>query len=101
MYGNLENNDQPEPNYTHSFKSNFNQYINLVILVGESSVGKTSLLSKYVRGIFPSISMPTIALEFCTKLIQMKDGTNIKVQIWDTGKYLKLVFQLDKKNIKL
>jgi GTPase SAR1 family protein len=37
MYNNLENNVQPEANYIHSFK---------VILVGESGVGKTSLLSK-------------------------------------------------------
>ena len=55
-----------------------------VILVGDSGVGKTCLLSMYVKGICgPTI--PTIAVEFCTKEIELNDGSKIKVQLWDTA----------------
>ena len=55
-----------------------------VILVGDSGVGKTCLLSMYVKGTCgPTI--PTIAVEFCTKEIELNNGTKIKVQLWDTA----------------
>ena len=55
-----------------------------VILVGDSGVGKTCLLSMYVKGIIET-TIPTIAVEFCTKEIELYDGTKIKVQLWDTA----------------
>jgi len=48
-------------------------------------VGKSSLLSKYVKGIFPTSPLPTIAIEFATKIIQLKEGGYVKAQIWDTA----------------
>ena len=55
-----------------------------VTLVGDSGVGKTCLLSMYVKGKWEQ-SIPTIAIEFCTKEIELYDGTKIKVQLWDTA----------------
>ena len=55
-----------------------------VILVGDSGVGKTCLLSMYVKGIIET-TIPTIAVEFCTKEIELYDGNKIKVQLWDTA----------------
>jgi len=46
---------------------------------------------------FPSKVTPTVALEFCAKLIKLQDGSNVKVQIWDTAgqeKYKSIVSQL-------
>ena len=55
-----------------------------IILVGDSGVGKTCLLSMYVKGMCgPTI--PTIAVEFCTKDIELEDGVKVKVQLWDTA----------------
>jgi Rab family protein len=48
-------------------------------------VGKSSLLSKYVKGVVPVSPLPTIAIEFATKIIQIKEGGYIKAQIWDTA----------------
>ena len=63
---------------------NIYQPIYKVILVGDSGVGKTCLLSMYVKGICgPTI--PTIAVEFCTKEIELDNGTKVKVQLWDTA----------------
>lgn len=58
---------------------------NKVILVGDMGVGKSSLLSKYVKGVFPTSPNATIAIEFATKIIQIKEGGYIKAQIWDTA----------------
>ena len=57
----------------------------IVILVGDMGVGKSSLLSKYVKGVVPISPLPTIAIEFATKIIQIKEGGYIKAQIWDTA----------------
>jgi Ras-related protein Rab-11B len=53
-------------------------------MVGDSGVGKSCLLSKYVKGIFPTSPVPTIAVEFATKTIELKN-VKIKAQIWDTA----------------
>ena len=48
-------------------------------------VGKTSLISQYVKKIFPESPLPTIAIEFTTKILQINSGGPfIKMQIWDT-----------------
>ena len=55
-----------------------------VILVGDSGVGKTCLLSMYVKGVIEQ-TIPTIAVEFCTKEIELADNFKVKVQLWDTA----------------
>ena len=62
-----------------------NEEINLKILIlGDSSVGKTSLLLKYVDGYFPTIYVATIGIEYKIKTIKIND-LNINLQIWDTA----------------
>ena len=59
--------------------------INLKILIlGDSSVGKTSLLLKYADGYFPTIYVATIGVEYKIKTINI-NGLNINLQIWDTA----------------
>ena len=79
--------------YDHTFKSKF---FNIVILVGDTSVGKTSILARYHKGRFNDTTTPTVALEFCAKVVRLKDGTRIKALLWDTAgqeKYRSLVTQ--------
>ena len=75
-----------------------------IILLGDSSVGKTHLLSRYIRGQLPRSKFPTIGVEFATKPVPLKTGGTVRVQIWDTGKFsiihLLFVFQLAKKDSK-
>ena len=59
--------------------------INLKILIlGDSSVGKTSLLLKYADGYFPTIYVATIGVEYKIKKITI-NNININLQIWDTA----------------
>ena len=57
----------------------------IVILVGDMGVGKSSLISQYIKKEFPESPLPTIAVEFTTKIIKMINGDKVKMQIWDTA----------------
>jgi len=59
-------------------------YVSKVILVGESSVGKTNILSMYSKGEFNASSKSTLGVEFTSKTLFVKD-INLKMQIWDTA----------------
>ena len=48
-------------------------------------VGKSSLMSQYIKKQFPESPLPTIAIEFATKIIKIKEGGFVKAQIWDTA----------------
>ena len=54
------------------------------LVIGDSRVGKTSLLLKYVDKSFPEEHISTIGVEYKEKLLS-KDGFNIRLQIWDTA----------------
>ena len=56
-----------------------------MILVGDSNVGKTHLISRYVKGELPREGRNTIGVEFHTKGIKLKAGGTVKAQIWDTA----------------
>ncbi len=53
--------------------------------MGDASVGKTSLLHVYMKGSFPDKNLPTIGVEFSSKIITLKDNSKIKIQIFDTA----------------
>lgn len=55
-----------------------------IVLIGESGVGKTNLLSRFSRDQFNPNSKSTIGVEFATKTFKVEDK-NVKVQIWDTA----------------
>ncbi|CAD6207607.1 unnamed protein product [Miscanthus lutarioriparius] len=59
-------------------------YLFKVVLVGDSGVGKSNLLSRFTRNTFSLDSKSTIGVEFATRTIQV-DGKTIKAQIWDTA----------------
>ncbi|MCL4144620.1 UNVERIFIED_CONTAM: hypothetical protein GTU68_034652, partial [Idotea baltica] len=56
-----------------------------ILILGESSVGKSSLLTQYVDEKFMPSHMPTIGVEYKQKLLYFEDETCLKVQIWDTA----------------
>ena len=55
-----------------------------IILIGDSSVGKTNIMSKYLKNQFQENSKATVGVEFGSKLFSV-EGHNIKAQIWDTA----------------
>ena len=76
----MEDNEESENN-----DNELNKLISLkILLLGDSLVGKTSLLLKYVDYVFPAEHIATIGVEYKNKMIK-KDDYNIKLQIWDTS----------------
>ncbi|XP_041356350.1 ras-related protein Rab-11B-like isoform X2 [Gigantopelta aegis] len=59
-------------------------YIWKIVLVGDSGVGKTNLLSRFTRNEFNAESKSTIGVEFATRNVTIK-GRTIRAQIWDTA----------------
>ena len=55
-----------------------------VVLVGDSFVGKTNIMSKYLKNEFDPNSRATVGVEFGTKNILI-NNKKIKIQIWDTA----------------
>lgn len=56
-----------------------------IVLVGDSGVGKTNLLTRFSKNEFSLESKTTIGVEFATKTITTESGQVIKAQIWDTA----------------
>ena len=64
-----------------------------VVLIGESGVGKTSIISRYVKNIFSSNELPTPGASFASKIMYFNEfHKNIKFEvknklwkIWDTA----------------
>jgi Ras-related protein Rab-11B len=54
------------------------------VLIGDSGVGKSNLLSRFTRDEFNLESKSTIGVEFASRTVQT-DGKVIKAQIWDTA----------------
>eukprot|EP00924_Labyrinthula_sp_SR-Ha-C_P012707 maker-scaffold_67-snap-gene-0.7-mRNA-1 protein AED:0.30 eAED:0.30 QI:89/1/1/1/1/1/2/22/207 len=64
-----------EKNFDHLFK---------IVLIGNSSTGKTSLLQRYRENEFHPDTKHTIGVEFATQEMEI-DNEVIKAQIWDTA----------------
>ncbi|XP_031481128.1 ras-related protein RABA5d-like [Nymphaea colorata] len=59
-------------------------YLFKVVIIGDSAVGKSNLMSRYVRNEFDANSKATIGVEFQTQSMEI-DGKEVKAQIWDTA----------------
>jgi len=55
-----------------------------VILLGDSGVGKSSIINRYVNDRFVENNMQTIGVDLFTKVALVEDSA-VTLQIWDTG----------------
>lgn len=60
-----------------------NELLYKILVVGDIGVGKTSLIKRYVHGIFSIHYKSTIGVDFALKVIHWNDNTNIRLQLWD------------------
>ena len=64
--------------------SNKYDYLYKLVLIGDSGVGKTNLMSRFVNESFSSNARSTIGIEYSIRNIEI-DGKKVRVQIWDTA----------------
>lgn len=71
-------------------------YVFKVVVIGDSAVGKTQVLSRFAKNEFCFDSKSTIGVEFQTRTVSIQSKV-IKAQIWDTAgqeRFASLFFSL-------
>jgi len=56
-----------------------------LVLLGESAVGKSSLVLRFVKDQFDDYRESTIGAAFLTQTVSLDDNTTVKFEIWDTA----------------
>ena len=55
-----------------------------IIIIGDSGVGKSNILGRYLNNEFKQETKSTVGVEFGSKKLKVS-GINVKLQIWDTA----------------
>ena len=55
-----------------------------VVLLGDTSVGKTCIAVRFLQDTFNALTPSTIGAAYFTKILTV-DGTQVKLEIWDTA----------------
>lgn len=72
-----------------------------MVLLGESAVGKSSLVLRFVKGQFHEYQESTIGAAFLTQTVSVDDIT-VKLELWDTAgqeRYVFLIVLIDARSI--
>uniref|UniRef100_A0A8B9T972 RAB42, member RAS oncogene family n=1 Tax=Anas platyrhynchos TaxID=8839 RepID=A0A8B9T972_ANAPL len=56
-----------------------------VIMLGDSTVGKSSLLRRYTEGVFLDAVNQTVGVDFYVQFVELEPGLRVKLQFWDTA----------------
>lgn len=56
-----------------------------IIMLGDSTVGKSSLLKRYAEGVFLETMNQTVGVDFYVHFMEIKPDVRIKLQFWDTA----------------
>ena len=74
----------PSSNNSNENKPSNYQYIFKLILIGNSGVGKSCILQRYMKHTFEESYKCTIGVDFLMKSIII-NGQTVKLQLWDTA----------------
>ena len=55
------------------------------VVVGDSGVGKTCLLVRFIRDFFNESTQPTLGVDFLSKIVDTTKGRHVELQLWDTA----------------
>ncbi|KAI8067098.1 ras family protein [Gongronella butleri] len=56
-----------------------------IVFLGEQSVGKTSLITRFMYDTFDNTYQATIGIDFLSKTMYMNDSRPLRLQLWDSG----------------
>lgn len=61
------------------------QYQFRIIMLGDSTVGKSSLLKRYTEDLFLETINQTVGVDFYVHFLEVEPGVRVKLQFWDTA----------------
>ena len=56
-----------------------------ILTLGDTAVGKTSIVHRYMKTPLPKKSLATIGVDFKSKIINIDKNTKVKLVLWDTA----------------
>uniref|UniRef100_A0A915HFB3 Ras-related protein Rab n=1 Tax=Romanomermis culicivorax TaxID=13658 RepID=A0A915HFB3_ROMCU len=60
-----------------------NEYLFKILVIGDVGTGKTSIIKRYVHGVFSDHYRATIGVDFAMKILNWNDDSIIRLQLWD------------------
>ena len=60
-------------------------FIIKILILGDSCVGKTSIIYRYTKTPFPKISFSTIGVDFRSRTVSLENNKKVKIFLWDTA----------------
>ncbi|XP_074510987.1 ras-related protein Rab-42b [Sebastes fasciatus] len=61
------------------------QYQFRIIMLGDSTVGKSSMLKRYTEDLFLESINQTVGVDFYVHFLEVEPGVRVKLQFWDTA----------------
>jgi len=58
-------------------------YLFKILVVGDVSTGKTSIIQRYVNGFFSSVYRATLGVDFALKIVEWSPNITLRLQLWD------------------
>lgn len=79
--------DSPPPHLARlaSMDPSLWQYQFRIIMLGDSTVGKSSLLKRFTEDQFLEAIDETVGVDFYVHFMEVEPGVRIKLQFWDTA----------------
>merc|ERR1719305_2086606 len=56
-----------------------------LVFLGDQSVGKTSIITRFMYDTFDTAYQATIGIDFLSKTMFLEDKSSIRLQLWDTA----------------
>lgn len=56
-----------------------------ILVIGDSGVGKSSLLLQFTDHDYPDRDIATIGCDYKTRVVKLNDGSPVKIRVWDTA----------------
>lgn len=66
-------------------RRHFTEQPRKLVLLGNTNVGKSAILLRYVNNEFQPGAVPTVGASFTTKRLPQTDGSVLKLDLWDTA----------------
>lgn len=55
-----------------------------IVFLGDQSVGKTSVINRFIYDNFTGSEQPTVGIDFICKTLNL-DNKTLRLQLWDTA----------------